>query len=314
MGSSRISSSGSWKAARISPIFCRLPRESSPNGRSRSARKRRASSSARSKPSHAAQPRQQAQRFAAAGLAPVAEVAGQVAEPGPDRDALAAAVEAEQPGAAAGRVDQVEQGPDRRRLARPVGPEEAEHLAGFDAELTSSIPRRSRRAWSGARSRSRAWGACFQPRRRREWGRPHAIGAVFCGSVARQARLAWVRERVPADPGRVCGHRARPRRGGARSHALARQRRRDVRRHRARRGGEGPGGAGALAPRRPDRPRLDPPGAGRPRGARRHGRKAARTGSLRGRRRPARARPARRRRGARVAAASARAPRMRGCA
>ena len=51
VGSSRISSSGRWKVARIRPTFCRLPRESWPSGRSRSARKRSASSSARPMPS-----------------------------------------------------------------------------------------------------------------------------------------------------------------------------------------------------------------------------------------------------------------------
>ena len=50
VGSSRISSSGWWKTARIRPTFWRLPRESCPSGRSRSARKRRASASARPSP------------------------------------------------------------------------------------------------------------------------------------------------------------------------------------------------------------------------------------------------------------------------
>ena len=54
VGSSRISSSGSWNIAWIRPIFCRFPRESSPSGRSRSASKRSASCSARPRSAHPA--------------------------------------------------------------------------------------------------------------------------------------------------------------------------------------------------------------------------------------------------------------------
>jgi len=86
------------------------------------------------KPVDASQLRQQGDRLAAAGALAVAEVARQVAEPRPDRDAVAMAVEAEDAGAAGARVQEVEQGADRRRLAGAVRPEEGEHLAGFDRD------------------------------------------------------------------------------------------------------------------------------------------------------------------------------------
>ena len=100
VGSSKISSSGRWKRARISPIFWRFPRESSPSGRSRSARKRVGELLGAAGPSIAAQAREQRDRLVPAGRSAVAEVAGQVAEPGADRDAVALDVEAEEAGAA----------------------------------------------------------------------------------------------------------------------------------------------------------------------------------------------------------------------
>src|SRR5207253_32455 len=51
-----------------------------------------------------AQPCEQPQRLAAARLPAEAEIAGEIAEPRADRDAVATAVEAEETGAAAGRV------------------------------------------------------------------------------------------------------------------------------------------------------------------------------------------------------------------
>ena len=51
VGSSRITSSGWWKSAWISPIFWRFPRESSRSGRDRSASKRSASACALPRPS-----------------------------------------------------------------------------------------------------------------------------------------------------------------------------------------------------------------------------------------------------------------------
>jgi hypothetical protein len=86
----------------------------------------------------------------------VAEVARQVAQPLADRDAVAAAVEAEDAGAAAGRVQEVEEGADRRRLAGAVG---AEGRRPRPARPQASRPRcraRTRRAWSAPRSRSPA--------------------------------------------------------------------------------------------------------------------------------------------------------------
>src|SRR5207253_7989145 len=81
-----------------------------------------------------AQPCEQPQRLAAARLPAEAEIAGEIAEPRADRDAVATAVEAEETGAAAGRVVKVEQGADRRRLAGAVGSEKAEDLPRRDGE------------------------------------------------------------------------------------------------------------------------------------------------------------------------------------
>ena len=72
---------------------------------------------------------EQPQRFASTRLLAVAEVSGQISEPGPDRDALALSIEAEDPGAARARMQQVEEGADRRRLAGAVRAEQAEDLA-----------------------------------------------------------------------------------------------------------------------------------------------------------------------------------------
>jgi hypothetical protein len=84
---------------------------------------------------------QQPQRLAASGLAPVAEVARQVAEPSADRDAVAATVEAEEAGAAPARMQEVEQGADRRRLAGPFGPRKPNTSPASTEKVTSSIPR-----------------------------------------------------------------------------------------------------------------------------------------------------------------------------
>ena len=83
VGSSRISSSGSWKNARIRPTFWRLPRESCPSGRSRSARKRYAPAPRRDRPRRL--PRSRASSETASrpvAMLPVAEVARQVARAG----------------------------------------------------------------------------------------------------------------------------------------------------------------------------------------------------------------------------------------
>ena len=69
VGSSSTSSSGSWNAAWTRPIFCRLPRESSPSGRSRSAWKRSASSRRPAEIAHAAQVGEIAHQLAAGQLA-----------------------------------------------------------------------------------------------------------------------------------------------------------------------------------------------------------------------------------------------------
>jgi hypothetical protein len=85
-------------------------------------------------PVEAAEPCQERQGFLPAGALAVAEVAGQVADPAPDRDAVAVAVEAEDAGRAPARVQEVEQGPDRRRLARPIRPQKAKDLARLDRD------------------------------------------------------------------------------------------------------------------------------------------------------------------------------------
>ena len=132
VGSSRISSSGSWKKAWIRPIFWRLPRESSPSGRSRSAWKRSASCGARPRSAHAADLREEREELASGQPRVVREVPRQVSQPGSDRQAVAPRVEPEQASRAARRVKQVQERPDRRCLASAVRPEESEHLPGLD--------------------------------------------------------------------------------------------------------------------------------------------------------------------------------------
>ena len=92
--------SGRWRGSGRPSGGCRA-RAGPAGGRGR-RESAAASASARPRPVDAPQARQQAERLAASDLLAVAEVAGQVAEPGADRDAVAAAVEAEDAGAAAG--------------------------------------------------------------------------------------------------------------------------------------------------------------------------------------------------------------------
>ena len=129
VGSSRISSSGSWKSAWISPIFWRLPARELAEGPIQVGLEALRQAGARPRPLHAAHLREERDQLAARQARVIGEVAGEVPEAGADREAVAPGVEAEQAGRAAGRVQQVQQGPDRRRLARPVGPEEPEDLA-----------------------------------------------------------------------------------------------------------------------------------------------------------------------------------------
>jgi hypothetical protein len=83
---------------------------------------------------HPAQAGEVAELLAAGQPLVEPEVARDVADAPPDRDRVAARVEAEQLDAARGRPDQVEHEPDRRRLPGAVRAEEAEHLAAADRE------------------------------------------------------------------------------------------------------------------------------------------------------------------------------------
>ena len=114
---------GSWNSARIRPIFWRLPRESCPSGRSMSARNRSRQRLGAAETGDPAKPREQRDGLAPGGVLPVPEVAGQVAEPGADRDAVATAVEAEDASAArasgaAGRAASGSSSSCRRRWGR----------------------------------------------------------------------------------------------------------------------------------------------------------------------------------------------------
>src|SRR5829696_2440198 len=84
---------------------------------------------------HPTQPGEEPQELLAGQPVFEGELAGQVAHPGPYPYALAAGIEAEDPGLPARRAEEVEQRPDRGRLPRPVGPQKAEDLALLDGEV-----------------------------------------------------------------------------------------------------------------------------------------------------------------------------------
>ena len=89
---------------------------------------------------HAAHVGEERDQLAAGEPRVVREVAREVAEPRPDGEAVAAAVEAEERGRAARRVQQVEQRADGRRLAGAVRAQEAEHLASLDGHRDALDP------------------------------------------------------------------------------------------------------------------------------------------------------------------------------
>ncbi len=72
-----------------------------------------------------------------AGREPVVEAdrIGEIADPALDLERVAQRVETGHFGAPLGRFGQPEQHQDRRRLSRPVGPEDADDLAGPDVEI-----------------------------------------------------------------------------------------------------------------------------------------------------------------------------------
>jgi hypothetical protein len=83
---------------------------------------------------HAAHGGAVAQQLVAAEPRVDREVAGQVAQARADREAVAVAVEPEDPRRAARRALKVQESADHRRLSRPIRPEKAEHLTRRDVQ------------------------------------------------------------------------------------------------------------------------------------------------------------------------------------
>src|SRR5438270_1754389 len=71
------------------------------------------------------------QRLAAGQSVIERELPGDVAEALVDRDRIAARLDSEDVGAAAGRADQIQDRADGGRLPRAIGAQEAEHLPGL---------------------------------------------------------------------------------------------------------------------------------------------------------------------------------------
>ena len=71
-------------------------------------------------------------------LLPQRQLAGDIGEPGADSHPVAAGIEPEDLDAPRGGAEEVEDAADGGALAGPIGPQEADHLAGADLEADAA--------------------------------------------------------------------------------------------------------------------------------------------------------------------------------